>query len=391
MTVAIVHDFLTQRGGAERVVLHIASRVRDPVIVTSLFAPSATYPEFTSLPVWADRIVSEKEAERFRRGTLTYGRAFRRRDLSFADAVIVSTSAFAHHVRSERALVYWYTPPRYLYDPGAYFTRPAVAKAFEVATMGLRRQDRRAALSHPKNLAVSARTATRLRAAYGFDAGVLYPPFESERFAEAAPSAPEASGSPRALVVSRLLPYKRVDLAIAACAEAGVPLTVIGQGPEEDRLRSLASGSVTFVPRVSHEELLGAYDSHSVVLVPGVEDFGYVPLEAAARGRPVVATREGGSAETVDEHVTGLLVSGEDPVAWAAGVRNALESDWDPAVLRQSVERFDAAHFDEGLTGGLCAQGDDHLIDCFVTAHAWGVPRDERRRNGGPTQRPRAS
>ncbi len=340
------------------------------MIVTSLFSPSGTFPEFASLPVWADRIVSEKEAEGFRRGALTYGRSFRRKDLSFADAVIVSTSAFAHHVRAERALVYWYTPPRFLYDPGAYFSRPAVAKAFELATTGLRRQDRKAAASHRKNLAVSARTAARLRAAYGFDADVLYPPFESACFTGPGAAEPDPGGSPRALVVSRLLPYKRVDLAIAACAAAGVPLTVIGQGPEEARLRTMAGRSVTFVPRVSHSELLGAYDSHSVVLVPGVEDFGYVPLEAAARGRPVVAAREGGPSETVDERVTGLLVAGEDPAAWGAAVRESLETDWDPAVLGRSVERFDAAHFDQGLTRGLCAQGDGHLIDCFVATHA---------------------
>ena len=317
VTVAIVHDFLTQRGGAERVVLHMASRVKDPVIVTSTYAPGSTYPEFRKLPVWADRIVSDKDAEQFRRRAFSYPRSFRKKDLSFADAVIVSTSSFAHHVKADRALVYWSTPPRFLYDPGAYFSNRSVARTFELATAGLRYKDRKAATAHRKHVANSARTAGRLRSTYGVVADVVYPPFDATRFAGPTTTRP---GSPRALVVSRLLPYKRVEIAIAACAEAKVPLTIIGQGPDEARLRSLAPASVTFVPGVSHDELIGAYDSHSVVLVPGIEDFGYIPLEAAARGRPVVAAREGGSAESVDE-MTGLLVAGDETKAWADALR----------------------------------------------------------------------
>jgi len=367
VTVAIVHDFLTQRGGAERVVLHIASKVKDPVIVTSLYAPGSTFPEFQKLPVWADRIVSDKDAEKFRRRAFSFARSFRKKDLSFADAVIVSSSTFAHHVRTDRALVYWYTPPRFLYDPGAYFSNPTVARTFELATATFRHRDRKAASAHKKHLAVSARTADRLRSAYGVEADVVYPPFDAARFG--GPVAPH-TGTPRALVVSRLLPYKRVDIAIAACAEAGIPLTVVGQGPDQERLQSLARGSVSFVSQLDHEELLGLYDSHSVVLVPGIEDFGYIPLEAASRGRPVVAAREGGSSETVDEMRTGLLVSGDQPKVWAGAIERVAGMEWSSDAMRQSVSRFDAEHFDKGLVRGLCAGGDDELIECFDLAPA---------------------
>ncbi len=362
MTTAIVHDFLTQRGGAERVVLHIAGLVRDPVIVTSLYAPGGTYPEFKKFPVWADQLVAERDAERFRRRAFSYGRAFRDKDLSFADAVIVSSSSFAHHVRTDRALIYWHTPPRFLYDPGAYFPRRSMAKAFELATTPSRRQDRKAAIAHHKHLANSGRTAGHLRSAYGFDADVLYPPFDASRF-----NGPATSyvGSPKALVVSRLLPYKRVDIAMAACAQAGIPLTIIGQGPDAPRLRSLAQGSVTFLPRVTDDELVHAYDTHSLVLAPGIEDFGFIPLEAASRGRPVVAAREGGAAETVTEKATGLLVSGSDPDVWAAAIRQAVQKEWHIDVMRRSVSRFDAKNFDAGLVRGMCAGGDDDLIECF--------------------------
>jgi glycosyltransferase involved in cell wall biosynthesis len=354
MTTAIVHDFLTQRGGAERVVLHIASQVEDPVIVTSTYAPNATYPEFRTLPVWADQVVSNDEAERFRRRAFSYGKTFRQMDLSFADEVIISTSTFAHHVRSEDALVYWYTPPRFLYDPTAYFSRRSVAKAFEVATTPFRRTDRKAAVAHRKHLAVSARTARRLRDAYGLESDVLYPPFDSSRFAGALDA---HDGPPSALVVSRLLPYKRVDIAIRACAMAGVPLTVIGRGPDEERLRSLAPDIVTFAGSVTDDELIDAYDSHAMVLVPGIEDFGYIPLEAASRGRPVVASREGGPAETVEDGDTGFLVAGADPAAWADAIVRTCETDWSIATMRRSVVRFDARHFDDGIRRGLRSVG----------------------------------
>ena len=196
--------------------------------------------------------MSNADAAKFRRRALSYGKSFREKDLSFADEVIISTSTFAHHVRSEDALVYWYTPPRFLYDPSAYFSNPAVAKSFELATTPLRHRDRKAAVAHRTHLANSRRTANRLRDAYGIEADVLYSPFDSSRFAG---SVDAYSGPPSALVVSRLLPYKRVDLAIQACALAGIPLTIIGRGPDEERLRSIAPDLVTFVGTVTDDEL----------------------------------------------------------------------------------------------------------------------------------------
>jgi glycosyltransferase involved in cell wall biosynthesis len=356
VTTAIVHDFLTQRGGAERVVLRMAALVEDPVIVTSTYAPNSTFPEFRRLEVRADQIVGDEDAAKFRRRALSYGKAFRDKDLAFADEVIISTSTFAHNVRSEDALVYWYTPPRFLYDPAAYFSRPAVAKSFELATAPLRHRDRKAAVAHRRHLANSRRTSNRLRDAYGFEAEVLYSPFDSSRFAG---SVDAYSGSPSALVVSRLLPYKRVDLAIRACALAGIPLTIIGRGPEEERLRKIAPELVTFVGTVSEDELVDAYDKHSMVLVPGIEDFGYIPLEAASRGRPVVATREGGPAETVVDGTTGILVGGADPRTWADAILLASESDWSVSAMRRSVVPFEAHNFDRGLLMALRGGADE--------------------------------
>ena len=166
MSIALVHDFLSQRGGAERVVLHLARVLRDPVIVTSLYAPEDTFAEFEEFPVLAARRTSGATARRFRAQVLAYPETFRSFDLSPFDMVVVSSSAFAHHVAHPRSAVYWHTPPRFLYDPVSYapWAPPtALTLAANAVTRGLRRRDGQAARAHQLHAANSRRTAGRLR------------------------------------------------------------------------------------------------------------------------------------------------------------------------------------------------------------------------------------
>ena len=351
--VAIAHDFLCQRGGAERVVLHLASILNDAFIATSVYSPEATYPEFASMDVRAGRLASKKEARRFRSRVLSYPHMFSSLDLSEADFVVVSSSAFAHHVRHERSVVYWHTPPRFLYDPAAYLPFRASSAVTTLSTgiakavlYPLRRSDRRSAAHHLSHAANSKRTAGKLRAAYGVDPVVLHPPLDLERLSR--PLSPLPS-LPRALVVSRLLPYKGVDVAIAACRQLGLPLTVVGSGPEEDRLRMLGGSLTTFKGMLSDEELVDVFLSHSVVLCPGVEDFGYVPLEAGYCGRPVVGLLGSGAAESVIAGQTGELVDGWEPGLWSAAIDEVLGRSWDPERLRSAAERFGPAGFNAGF------------------------------------------
>ena len=358
MRVALVHDFLSQRGGAERVVLQLARTLRDPVIVTSLYAPDDTYPDFAEFPVLSPRHVSGPAARRFRAHVLSYPGTFRSFDLSGFDLVVISSSAFAHHVTHPRSAVFWHTPPRFLYDPGSYLPwapRFPLTPALNAATRPLRRRDGRAAGSHRLHAANSRRTAARLRQAYGFDAPVLHPPLDAEGF----PSSPAPYRGPdRALVVSRLLPYKRVDLAIAACRRAGIPLTVIGAGPDGGRLQRMADDSVTFRSALSDTELVEAYAQHSLVLCPGQEDFGYIPIEAAWAGRPVVAAAGAGADETVLHGTSGLLVRGTDPTVWSRAIERALGRTWRPALLHDSASRFSADRFSARLADWLSPLAD---------------------------------
>lgn len=345
---AIVHDFLSQAGGAERVVLELARMFPDAPIYTSFYAPDRTYPEFTATDIRTSRLQGRINPDRFRSAVLRYPGAFRSLELSKFDALVVSTSAFAHHVVHERAFVFWHTPPRFLYDTAAYDLPSWQARLAGPVLSYLRAGDQRAAKRHWSYAANSANTANRLRDVYGCNARVVHPPLWIDHLPQHLAPPPSR---PRALVVSRLLPYKRIDLAVRACALAGIPLTVVGEGPEEARLRSQGGSDVQFLGRLADSELAPVFADHSVVLVPGRQDFGYSTLEANYAGRPVVTVAEGGALETVIDEVTGRLVEGTDQHRWAAVLREVHEREWVPEELRRTTEPFQAAAFRLAVRG----------------------------------------
>jgi hypothetical protein len=204
-----------------------------------------------------------------------------------------------------------------------------------------------AATSHRPHryVAISQYVAARIRRYYNRPSAVVYPPVDTEFFRPTG-----ASPGQSVLVVSALVPYKRLDLAIEACRLAGVPLNVVGAGPELPRLRRLAARSqVEFLGWRSDDELRSLFSEARSVLLPGEEDFGIVPVEAQACGRPVVALGRGGATETVVDGETGVLVDRSTPEAFAEGLRRADRLRVDGAVLRASAERFSLGHFVEGL------------------------------------------
>jgi glycosyltransferase involved in cell wall biosynthesis len=334
--VAIVHDFLSQTGGAERVVLQLAATFPDAPIFTSFYAPDRTYPEFKTLDVRPSRRLDDVDPDHFRRSVLQFPQVFADLDLSGYDAAVISTSAFAHHVRHEHSIVYCHTPPRYLYDPSTYARHRVSAAALAGAFAWQRPADRRAARRHRHYLANSHLTRERIRRCYRRDAEVLHPPLWLAHLPEQVTPPPD---EPKVLVVSRLLPYKRVDLALEACRRARVELTVVGDGPERATLEAGASDA-TFLGRVSDDELRELFIGHTIVLVTGAEDFGYLPIEANYAGRPVVALAAGGSLESVVDGETGLLVDSDDPETWANAVAAAVRRPWDPAALRRRSMRY---------------------------------------------------
>ena len=271
-------------------------------------------------------------------------------DLDDYDLVISSSHcAVKSVVPGGRALhiCYCHSPMRYAWDQfPAYFgpeqVGPVASAVLRPAMAGLARWDAATAGRVHRFLANSQYVAGRIRRYYNRGSTVVYPPVDTEYFQP-------PSGSPTrersALVVSALVPYKRLEVAIEAARLAGLPLRVVGRGPEQAHLQEVAAGSpVEFLGWKSTEEIRELYQSSAVVLLPGVEDFGIVPVEAQACGTPVVALGLGGACETVEDGVTGALVA-EGADSMAEGIRRVLHAPMDPQTLRRSAERFSRESF----------------------------------------------
>jgi glycosyltransferase involved in cell wall biosynthesis len=230
-----------------------------------------------------------------------------------------------------------YFGPDRLGRVGSQLMRPVMAR--------LARWDRDTARRADRYVAISHYVAGRIRRYYNREAIVVYPPVDTDFFH------PDAATPERfALVVSALVPYKRIDLAIAACRLAGVPLTIVGDGPEREALQREAGPDVQFLGRRSREDIRDLYRRAAVALLPGEEDFGIAPLEAQACGRPVVALGRGGALETVVPGETGVLVGEAAPQAFADAIAQAIDRPFDSVVIRRHAEQFSRARFADEMT-----------------------------------------
>ena len=345
--VAIVHDYLTQRGGAERVVLAMLRAFPDAPLYTSLYDPEETFPGFREAVVHTSVLNRLGILRRSHRLALPLlASTFSRFSIN-ADVAVCSSSGWAHGARvSGRKVVYCYAPARWLYQ-GHRYVAPRSPIRYVLAAMrpGLVRWDRRAARTADKYLVMTQTIAEQVRELYGIEAEVLPPPHSADPAGQREhPKQPLEPGF--FVCVARLLPYKNV----AAVVEAfeNLPderLVVVGDGPEAARLRALAPANVAFVPRVTDSQLRWLYEACAGTLSASYEDFGLVPLEAAAFGRPTAALRFGGSLDTICEGRTGVLFDEPTPADVATAVRGLAAGKWDPDVLRAHASRFSEASF----------------------------------------------
>ena len=341
MRVAFVHDYLTQFGGAERVLLELHRLYPEAPVYTSLYDPYAFDGRLAGIDVRTTYLQKIPGGVRHFRALLPlYPRAFESLDLRDFDLVISSTTSFAKGVFvGPRALHISYvnTPTRFLWYPDEYaaeLTPPIARPVLASITPWLRRWDVEAAQRPHVLVANSRNVAERIAAIYHRPSEVVHCPAEIEAFA------PEAQVGDYYLVMTRLLPYKRVALAIEACAQLGERLIIVGSGPDERHLRTLAGPSVDFAGRVDDEQRRHLIARARAVIVPGVEDFGLVALEAAAAGRPTAAFAAGGSLETVVEGETGLFFSQPNAQALAQTLRALQAMAFDPTRLQAHARRF---------------------------------------------------
>jgi glycosyltransferase involved in cell wall biosynthesis len=345
--VALVHDYLTQRGGAERVVLSLSEAFPGAPIHTSLYDPGGTFPEFAALDVRTlplDRIPALRTRHRLALPLLAP--AFTRLTVE-AEVVICSSSGWAHgaHVTG-RKVVYCHTPARWLYQTDRYLDGSSRATSAALALMApsLRRWDRKAAATAHRYLVNSTAVRQRVGDLYGIDAEVVPPAVEVDP--EGAQTEAPGIEPGFLLCVSRLLAYKNVqEVTEAFRFLPGHRLVVVGSGPLADPIRSTAPTNVTVMGRVDDATLRWLYRSCSGLVAASHEDFGLTPVEAAIFGKPTAALRWGGFLDTILEGTTGVFFDRPEPRTIADAIEALTASRWSAEVLEDHAETYSRARF----------------------------------------------
>jgi glycosyltransferase involved in cell wall biosynthesis len=346
---------LNQRGGAERVFARIAQAWPEAPVYTALYDERATGDLVAARRVRTSYLARVPFSNRYFRALAPlYPRAFESFDLSGFDTIVSSTTAWAKGVIVPPGSVhvcYINTVSRFAFAYDDYVGGLGRARGGRIVPFLARpfvdrlvEWDAKAAQRPTRFVANSRNVADRIRRYYGRESDVLHCPVDIERFTRG-----NGTGD-YFFIASRLLPYKRIDLAIRAAALAGVKLTIAGTGPAESALRELARGTTTtmlgYVDDAKMNALLG--EARAAVLA-GEEDFGLLPLEAAAAGRPTIAFRAGGALETIVEGQTGRDLDDAAPESLARAMREFDPGVYDPGVLRVHAESFAPARFIERL------------------------------------------
>jgi len=351
MRLALVHDWLNQRGGAEDVLETLAAMFPGAPIFTSIYWPEKMPPHYRQWPVRVSFMDGLPGIHRHHQPYLPlYPIAFEHFDLSGYDLILSNKSGFCHGVRKPRGalhICYCLTPTRYVWGFDDYAAReglrPAQLQILRPVVNLLQRWDKAAAQRVDHFIAISSEIQRRIARFYGRESTLLYPPVALDRFV------PRADVGDYFLSLGRLIPYKRVDLAVRACAALNLPLRVGGDGRDRERLRRMAGPAVQFLGRVPEADLPELMARCRAFIFPGLEDFGIAPVQALAAGRPVIAFAGGGALDIVQDGVNGVLFHEPTVEALAAALERFSRLRFDPEVIRRSAEKFDAAVFEKKL------------------------------------------
>jgi nucleoside-diphosphate-sugar epimerase/glycosyltransferase involved in cell wall biosynthesis len=359
--VAVAHDWLTVPGGSERVLAALLELFPGAEVFTSVYDPEP-WP-----PVIRERVVHTSFVGHLPRAVRMYPRllplmhrAFQSFDLDEFDLVLSSSHAFAKNVRSNGVphVCYCHTPPRLVWEPrflAGEAIGPVGRASAALLRSRLRRIDREGAAAIDSIMANSNYTAERIRKYWGRTATVVHPPVAVERFSEL-----ERRTGPSYLVLGRIVPYKRVDLAVAACARLGRPVTVVGEGRGLRQARAAAGRGATFLGRVSDAELGSILSEAKAVICCADEDFGIVPVEAQAAGVPVIAYGVGGHLDSVDDGRHGVLFPEQTLESLVETIERFERMSFDVDVLRANARRFSTQRFHSQVIDVLSAVAAAH-------------------------------
>jgi glycosyltransferase involved in cell wall biosynthesis len=341
MRVALVHDYLNQYGGAERVLEALHELYPDAPVYTSIYDPAAMPDSYRTWDIrtsFMQRLPGWKT--HFRRYFLLYPSAFESFDLSEYDLILSSSSAYAKGViPPPRAthLCYCHTPMRFAWRTQDYLNREGISGIQSVVLPFLlsyvRLWDVTTAARVDAFMVNSQEVAQRIARYYRRTAHVIPPPVDLPPYE---PQEPEEFY----LAGGRLIPYKRLEIVVEACTALGVPLKVFGDGRDRPRLEAMAGPTVTFLGWVDEATRRDLFARCRAFLFPGMEDFGITPLEAMAAGRPVIAYAAGGALETVVDGVTGRFFSQQTAAALAAAIGMSQCDRYDAPTIRRHAERF---------------------------------------------------
>ncbi|MBW8172856.1 glycosyltransferase [Ornithinimicrobium sp. Arc0846-15] len=354
--VAIAHDYVTQRGGAERVVLAILRAFPDAKLHTTFYNPETTYPEFGDYDI---RVSPANRAAPLRvdpRRALPILAGLSSQMKIDADVVIASSSGWAHAFPTTGArIVYCHSPARWLYESADYLGDAPRLSPKRLALGALKRPllawDGSAAAKVDTYFANARVIQDRISRAYGRESELLGPPttFATEGPVEGVGELADWGDKGFTLLVSRLMPYKNVDLAIEAVRGTDRRLVIVGFGPERERLRTLLPDNARIVSDLSEAQLRWCYQRAHLLLAPSREDFGLTPLEANRFGVPTVALRAGGYLDTVAEGVSGEYFDDVDPDLIRAALVRADGREWQRSAVEANAARFSEAAFAQRL------------------------------------------
>lgn len=370
MKVALVHDYLNQMGGAERVVLAFHEIFPDAPLYTSIYDPKRVDPAFQKMDVRTSFMQKLPLVTSHHQPYLPfYPFAMERLDLRGYDLVLSSSSAFGKGVITAPETMhvcYCHTPMRWCWNYNEYVEREHLGKmtrsVLPFVISGLRVWDQVSAQRVDHFIANSPVVAERIRKYYRREAAYIPPPVDASRFMFDPATQPEDYF----LVVSRLIPYKRVDLVIEACNRLQLPLVVIGKGRDLPRLKQMAGPTIRFAGHLSDEEVLHYFAHCRALLFPGDEDFGITPLEAQASGRPVIAYGAGGALASIVDGVTGLFFREQTVESLTQVLASFDPQALDPQAIRNHALEFDMPRFRRRIL---------QFIETRLNERRPGVPR----------------
>lgn len=361
MRVALVHDFLVQMGGAEKVLEALHDLYPEAPIYTSVYDPGAMPEAYRAWDIRTSSLQRWPARGRLHRLMLPfYPSAFESFDLSGYDLVISSSSAFAKGVVTlphTRHICYMHTPMRYVWMTDHYLERERISllkKPLGPVLHYLRLWDQISAQRVDTFVANSTAVQQRIAKFYRRESIVVPPPVDTARFR------PSTVPGDYYIAVSRFVPYKRMDLAVQAMTKLRRPLKVVGTGRQEKALRRMAGPTVEFLGWVPNDRLPELVSGARAFLMPGEEDFGIAPVEANACGRPVIAYAKGGALDTQIDGVTGILFSPQSVEALCDAVLRFEQMTFNHAKIAEHASRFSREAFLERMSGVIAGSLTEH-------------------------------